>query len=241
MKIALPNAWAGPSGPRAGARAAPEGKPAAFQQVLRVMEKEMWPGAEPGQMTGDRLPEPSARHAANSGNAQAASAARPDVGAGAAALGRNRTPPASSPSFTACVADSPAFALSAQPLRASTYAFSTTQTPAPVTPDAPRIPAPLAGPHSPPTTLDLPASRAPVVRPVERFPALTSASGTPPYRVTVMTGASGVSIALRVNNASADELESLKQNALAEARGVRLVVNGIDQTPTPSRGTSHGY
>jgi hypothetical protein len=76
--------------------------------------------------------------------------------------------------------------------------------------------------------------------------SMNSESASAPYRLTIMNGAAGVSIALRISAAHADDVETLTQNALDEldshdARSVRLIVNGVEHIPTSSQGIPHGY
>ncbi|OLL30870.1 hypothetical protein BTH42_14950 [Burkholderia sp. SRS-W-2-2016] len=61
-----------------------------------------------------------------------------------------------------------------------------------------------------------------------------------------MTGEAGMSIALRINATTDDELEALSRRALDElapgtTRAARLIVNGVEQIPTHLQGTAHGH
>ncbi|WP_429409515.1 hypothetical protein [Paraburkholderia sp. GAS82] len=55
-----------------------------------------------------------------------------------------------------------------------------------------------------------------------------------------------IAIAARIDHASAVDVDTLKQKAFAEARRhgareVRLVINGIEQTPIYFPGTPYGH
>jgi hypothetical protein len=72
------------------------------------------------------------------------------------------------------------------------------------------------------------------------------AVGAVPYRLNVTVDAGTVSIVVRINGAASEDLDTLKQKALAEARRhgmheVRLVINGIAQTSNPLPGAPYGY
>lgn len=250
MNITLLNAWAHQQTPMGGppsqADRGVDGKPAAFQQIMRVMEKDMWPGSQPGRMTGDRLPQQSTHRAAPRGNLQmktdqsaVARASAPNQRHSAAPCMSTR----SSAAFVEAARERPG---TAQPARRSTPVRAAAATP------------PIAmSPARPPSTWSsepcstIPALTASPVatrgfRCLEQVAKTPDTNDTTPYLITVMSGTNGISIALRVSNASADQLESLRHCALAEARSrgardVRLVVNGIDHTPTSSQGTSHGH
>lgn len=235
------------------ARNAPDTSRPAFEQVLRVMEKNMWPGAKAGRMTGDQLPGQTRPGASTSFgglsafDADAETTARNDSVANA---GKSNAIAASSSSVRCRELRSPATMAAqrsanvlAQPdieshviefKALSQLATVQNRTALPEDRSMPQLLSPAL------QTAITPSPISPAAMPMNRE------SASAPYRLTIMNGAAGVSIALRVSAAHADDVETLTQNALDEldshgARGVRLIVNGVEYIPTSSRGIPHGY
>ncbi|CAD6549096.1 hypothetical protein [Paraburkholderia metrosideri] len=235
-----------------GARIASGRTRPAFEQVLRAMEKDMWPGAKAGRMTGDPLPgqtQPNAKKgvasvvalnadaSAGARNAFVASAGKLDAATtslNAAPRSGSRLPPTSAAQHSGSGAQPDAEAV-----------LTVFETPSPLTPSQSRTVSTESRVTHPPSA----STSTPRFMHSPVSPALMSlnADGTAaPYRLTVMNGAGGVSVALRVSAARADELDTLTQRALDEldshgARGVRLIVNGVEPVPTSLRGLPHAY
>jgi hypothetical protein len=245
MNIVTSSTWPDSPVQPTASRPSPDRESGAFQQTLRVMEKDMWPGAESGNTTGYRSP---------STTAPRQGPARDHVHVTFDTANNTR---ASTNAFDPC-SKPPAGKLallvvedSSSPASSDTASRSPRQGP----------PARILECLAPYTHL----VRAPVVEQCEtRAPsteavapapargsvnALTVPSntdGAAPYRLNVIVEAGRVSIALRVDGMTPDDLDTLKQKALEQARrhgarDVRLVMNGVEQLPTLLPGSTHGH
>jgi hypothetical protein len=244
MNITASRAWSDVQGQTTFSDAPKDQDRGAFQQALRVMEKNLWNGLESASpagkkpvTTGAARPNP-ARGQAHAIPGTASSMVSPP-GANAPSVmpaGRERVLTASEGQpapARAIVANGPVqreaagaegeyLAPYAQVARALTAGS-----------DASRSPSGSANP--PPQS----AGSSTPAKPADTANAI-------PYRLNVSVDAGAVSIVMRIDGASSREIETLKQKALAEARrhgthNVRLVINGIAQTSNLLPGTPYGY
>jgi hypothetical protein len=217
----------------------------AFDQTLRAMEKTLWAGAESGGANRNRsYPTESLRQSFPRNRANATLDAAGNTHASTSAIvqciklstdGLSRfvvddSLPSGSPDIVGKSAQQdPRGGISEQPV---TY-------PHVVGASLPE----QCGTHasSPATTLSAPGRSL-----AGAATASSNSAGTVPYRSNVVIDAGRVSITLRVDGATPDQLEMLKQKALQQARrhgarDVRLVLNGVDQTSTLLPGPTHAY
>ncbi|KGB98461.1 hypothetical protein [Burkholderia cepacia] len=214
-----------------------------FHQLLRDMEKGMWDGARPGRMTGDTLPS-TTRRVADIRNSQQANTpdgkppANPDVTRSNTTLCSDVTPPGRAPASRIATSSSfepirrtPALAL--PPVVATTSVF-------------------LTVPSSQHSRERVTASAEPrrddsVFIPSSPQPdSVTVAGNGAPFRVTVMNGTYGPSVAIRLYGSSCDDIDALSEHALAELRrqgitDARIVVNGTALAQSASPGANHGH
>ncbi|MGF6415806.1 hypothetical protein [Paraburkholderia sp. MM5482-R1] len=236
----------------------PDARHAAFDQVLRVMEKVMWSGAKAGALNEDPTParqrrtpaerydnapafdarsyarDRSVDHASEPRGCASARSARIDAESHA----RDTEPalPDHDGAHAGHVTGSPVTVASSSFSASGSTVHDALSREQAVPYRAARITSSAASI----------ASRAAKAANTES--GASAGSAPTPYRLTVMTGEAGVSIALRINHAitNADEPDARAQRALDELRravprAVRVVVNGVEHFPTTSQGIAHGH
>ncbi|MBC8731557.1 hypothetical protein [Paraburkholderia sp. UCT2] len=233
----------------------PDARHAAFDQVLRVMEKVMWPGAKAGAMSENPAPARQLRTPAERYDHAPAFDAR--------CCARDRSvdhasEPRGCASARSVRIDVESHARDTEPaLPDHDGAHAEHVTRSPITVASSSFSASGSTVHDalsreqavPYRAARITSSAAPIASRAANTESGASAGSAPaPYRLTVMTGEAGVSIALRINHAitNADEPDARAQRALDELRravprAVRVVVNGVEHISTTSQGIAHGH
>ncbi|TKC89455.1 hypothetical protein FAZ69_11020 [Trinickia terrae] len=211
------------------------GTPAAFSQTLRSLEKEMWPAAAAGRMDTMKLP----TRGSGSHNGEACA----------------KTDAFSAPAETTSVSGR-----ALQPYEgaastgASKWLDSTTTASVAV---AFRVPDSTLAGHVPSVHPLAPAPAAEDTTPVGAAPSeRTSAraatpteqsapDATAPFRVSLLAGAQGPTVALRLNSLAGTGTTALSQRVYAELRrqgihAARVVINGVAAHPIHLQGEPHG-
>ncbi|RZF29078.1 hypothetical protein EVC45_14810 [Paraburkholderia sp. UYCP14C] len=249
MKLTAFSPWRDATMSASGSRTAPDARPTAFDQVLRVMEKGMWSGAKAGAMSEDPKLAPQRRAPAGRDDSAPAFDPRSDARSPSAdnvsephgyvsvASARVEVEPHAPGTGPEMLDRDGANAMRSAvwPIVVGTSSFA---------PSGSTVHEVLSRDHAIPHRV--PRTASPAASIAAR--AANAGSAPTPYRLTVMTGEAGVSVALRINlgNANVDETEALTQHARDELRramprAVRLTVNGVEHIPTTSQGIAHGY